>query len=110
MSDGAQPTTKPPKAAKPLKAPKKALTEEKKARYHQNHLDAQARARASIKTRTLVGALQSHVFGDREMTNGQVRSAEVLLAKVLPDLAKTEIVGENGGAVSLKVTWETKPE
>lgn len=50
--------------------------------------------RAKIKASQLVNRLTEHVLGGIEMTSTQVRAAEVLLRKVLPDLASVEHSGE----------------
>jgi hypothetical protein len=44
------------------------------------------RTRSAIRLPELVVALEDHAFGKIEMTPSQIRVAEVLLRKVLPDL------------------------
>lgn len=51
------------------------------------------RTRAKIQTSQLVNRLFSHANGDVEMTATQVRAAEVLLKKTLPDLQATTMTG-----------------
>lgn len=52
--------------------------------------------RLKIQATQLVNRLQDHVFGKVELTPTQVRSAEILLKKTIPDLSssenKTEVV------------------
>jgi hypothetical protein len=43
--------------------------------------------------------LYSHALGDNEMSNTQIKAADILLKKLVPDLARTEHTGENGGPV-----------
>ncbi len=53
------------------------------------------RTREKIRTTQLLNRLQDHVFGKVELSPTQVRSAEILLKKSMPDLSasdnKTEI-------------------
>ena len=55
--------------------------------------------REAIQTSMLMNRLTDHVLGDVEMTTTQVRAAQILLNKALPDLRATEITGEGGGPV-----------
>lgn len=50
--------------------------------------------RAKIQTSQLINRLNDHVFGNVELSPTQVRSAEILLKKTLPDLSSTEHSGE----------------
>jgi hypothetical protein len=47
--------------------------------------------RERIRATLLVERLQAHFFGKLELTMSQIRTAEILLRKVLPDLSKTDI-------------------
>lgn len=49
------------------------------------------RTREKIQTSQLVNRLMAHVNGEVELTSTQVRAAEVLLKKTLPDLSATEL-------------------
>jgi hypothetical protein len=49
--------------------------------------------RQRIRTGVLVNRLKKHVLGEVEMTATQVRAAEILLRKALPDLSATEHSG-----------------
>lgn len=46
--------------------------------------------RAKIQTSQLINRLSDHVFGKVDLTPAQVRSAEILLKKTIPDLSSTE--------------------
>jgi len=46
--------------------------------------------RAKIKVSQLLNRLQDHVFGVAEMTQTQIRAAEICLKKAIPDLTYTE--------------------
>lgn len=50
--------------------------------------------RAKIQAAQLINRLQGCVMGTVELTSTQVRAAETLLRKVLPDLSATELTGE----------------
>lgn len=59
------------------------------------------RTRAKIKTSQIINRLMGHVKGENEMTNTQIRAAEILLKKSLPDLHSldTEIDALNQGPI-----------
>lgn len=46
--------------------------------------------RLKIQASQIVNRLQDHIFGKIELTPTQVRCAEVLLKKTIPDLSSTE--------------------
>lgn len=50
--------------------------------------------REKIRVGMLLNHLRNHVLGRHEMTPTQVRAAEILLRKVLPDQATVEHSGE----------------
>lgn len=50
--------------------------------------------REKIRASMLLNRLRDHVLGKCELSATQVRAAEVLLRKVLPDLAAVEHTGE----------------
>lgn len=65
------------------------------------HPDA---VREKIKTSQLINRLTDHALSDEPiMDASQVNAARALLGKVLPDLKATEVTGENGGPVQIKV-------
>lgn len=45
----------------------------------------------------LVKRLTDHVVGKTEMSQTQLKAAEILLKKSLPDLASVELSGKEGG-------------
>lgn len=57
------------------------------------------RTRDKIQTSQLINRLMLHVNGEIEMKNSQVRAAECLLRKTLPDLSNIELTGEGGGPI-----------
>ena len=48
--------------------------------------------------------LYEHALGQNEMTNTQIKAADIILRKLVPDLARTEHTGENGGPISQSLT------
>lgn len=49
--------------------------------------------RQRIRTTKLAQRLMAHALGEVEMSQTQVRAAEILLRKTLPDLSATEMSG-----------------
>jgi hypothetical protein len=50
--------------------------------------------RRKIQASVLIDFLTKHVKGEREMTPSQIRSAEILLKKSVPDLISTEMTAD----------------
>lgn len=48
-------------------------------------------ARSLIQTQRTLQELQKHVFGERDMSSTQIRAAEVLLNKSLPNLQAVDL-------------------
>lgn len=63
------------------------------------------RTREKIQTSQLINRLQSNALGEleKEMSPGQVKSAEILLRKILPDVSATELTGPDGGPVAIQM-------
>lgn len=68
----------------------------KKIRHDEN-------TRAKIKVSQIMNRLQKHIDGDVELANSQVKAAEILLRKSLPDLQSVELTGKDGEALTIKV-------
>lgn len=66
------------------------------------HLTHDEQTRNRIKTSQLVNRLHQNAFGEIELTQGQIKSIDILLKKALPDL---QAVTHNGN-VDLKVVGE----
>jgi hypothetical protein len=64
-------------------------------------LELDKKWREKIRTSMLINRLSNHVAGRIEMSSSQVRAAEVLLKKNLPDLSATDITGDLGVRHSL---------
>jgi hypothetical protein len=52
-----------------------------------------------IQATQILNRLLGHFNGTVEMSNTQIKAADIILKKVLPDLAKTELTGEDGGPI-----------
>lgn len=63
------------------------------------------RTRAKIQTSQLINRLFSHANGDAEMSATQVRAAEVLLKKTLPDLQSVEIGSDPDKPMRMTFEW-----
>jgi hypothetical protein len=65
-----------------------------------------ARFRARIRAGMLRKRLQDHALGLAELSATQIRAAEILLKKCVPDLSAAEITGEGGGPIVTKIVRE----
>lgn len=71
------------------------------ARINPNH---KAEVRERIKVSQLLNRLQKNALETECMTQGQLKSAEILLRKALPDLSAVTIGGDpNGAPVHLNI-------
>ncbi len=61
------------------------------ARMRKTH---QEDVRSKIQASALIGRLTKHVEGEIELSPTQVRAAEILLKKTLPDLGSVEMTGD----------------
>jgi hypothetical protein len=65
--------------------------------------------RDKIQAIRIVEELQRHVFGDRDMTSTEIRAAEILLNKTVPNLQTTELTGAGGDALTVTVMQYARP-
>lgn len=64
------------------------------ARLRKTHQDD---VRTKIQTSQLINVLQDHAIGKlKELAPTRLRSIEILLKKVLPDLSQVQGTGDNG--------------
>lgn len=63
--------------------------------------DALERIRDRIKNSQIAERLVKHALGEVEMTPSQVQAAQVLLRKVMPDLAATELTDRREGWIDV---------
>jgi hypothetical protein len=59
-----------------------------------------------IRAGVILDRLIKHVNGEIEMTNSQIKAADILLKKTVPDLARTEVTGADGEAQQHVITWQ----
>lgn len=61
-----------------------------------------------IRVSVIALRLYDHTRGKNEMTATQLKAADILLRKMVPDLSRSEITGEDGGEIqqSIRVTFE----
>lgn len=65
--------------------------------------DLREQWREKIKSSVLINRLMDHAVGQAEMTATQIKAAEILLKKTLPDIKAVENTGENGGPMSVAI-------
>ena len=63
------------------------------------------KTRQKIQASQLINRLTNHALGNLEkpMEASQVRAAEILLKKTIPDLSNVEMTGEGGGPLTVQV-------
>jgi hypothetical protein len=63
-----------------------------------------------VKSGNLMARVLKHAHGEIEMTPTQLRAAEIYLKKTIPDVARTELTGKDGGAVETKDVTKSDAE
>jgi len=64
-----------------------------------------AEARQKISTTQLINRLQNHALGKIELSPTQVRSVEILLKKVVPDLSSTTLTDGDGNSIPFETRF-----
>ena len=59
--------------------------------------------RANIQATSIMNRLYGHAVGEIEMTQTQIKAAQVVLAKILPDLKAMEMTGPDGGPLEQSI-------
>lgn len=59
--------------------------------------------RKKIKAGVIMDRLMKCVDGTIELSAQQIKAADIILKKIEPDLARTELTGKDGG--DIKVSW-----
>jgi hypothetical protein len=62
--------------------------------------------RERIRTAGILERLEKAAMGETEVTPTQLKAAEIVLRKTLPDLARTEVTGDDGGPQELVIRWK----
>lgn len=60
-----------------------------------------------IQLSMIINRLNSHIKGDLELSSTQIRAAEILLRKLIPDLARTEVKQETNINLTLSDARES---
>ena len=67
--------------------------------------------RKKIKVSLLINRLHEHAISNSSMDNSQIQAAQILLRKVLPDLAATTVQGDPDKPIKHKISIEfVRPE
>jgi hypothetical protein len=56
-----------------------------------------------IRISQIINRLAQHVDGEVELKSTQIKAAEILLKKVVPDMARTEIAGDEDQPLAIRV-------
>ena len=62
--------------------------------------------KARIQASHIINKLVKHLDGDKELTLSQIKVAEILLRKVVPDLARQELTGDKDQPVAMVLKWQ----
>lgn len=65
-------------------------------------------ARKKIQTSQLINRLADHVDGKNDMTRTQIRAAEILLRKSIPDLSSIDLQADVSGKFTLKLNKDPR--
>lgn len=71
------------------------------ARLNPRH---QGMVREKIRASQLINILHDHVLGKRGLSATQLKAADILLRKCVPDLQRTELTGQDGGPLQVNVS------
>ena len=63
------------------------------------------KTREKIKVTQIVHRLNSCALGEQEMSKEQIRAAEILLKKALPDLSSVSMTDGDGGPARMVIEW-----
>jgi hypothetical protein len=66
--------------------------------------------KAKISASVICDRLQKHVGGKLKMTPTQIKAAQILLGKVVPDLTRAEHTGKGGGPIKTEGTVKVSPD
>lgn len=66
--------------------------------------------RAKISASQIVNKLHEHIVDGKEMKGTQIRAAEILLRKVIPDLQRTEHIGDPEKPMEVNTNFKTAEE
>ncbi len=55
----------------------------------------------NIRASMIMNRLVQHVDGEIDLTPTQINAAKIVLGKILPDLARSEMTGQDGGPINI---------
>jgi hypothetical protein len=61
--------------------------------------------RERIRTAGILERLEKAAMGEVDVTQTQLKAAEIVLRKTLPDLARTEVTGKDGAEQTMTLRW-----
>jgi hypothetical protein len=61
--------------------------------------------RAKIQSSQIINRLQNHLDGEVNLSPTQVKAAEILLKKSIPDLSSTELTGDPDKPIRGVLSW-----
>jgi hypothetical protein len=61
--------------------------------------------RERIRVAGILQRLERAAMGEGDVTPTQLKAAEIVLRKTLPDLARTEVTGKDGGDQTMTIRW-----
>jgi hypothetical protein len=64
--------------------------------------------KARIQAGVILDRLVKHVNGEVDMSSSQIKAADILLRKTIPDLARTEVTGMDGEPQEMVIKWGGK--
>jgi len=62
--------------------------------------------RERISSGVILARLEQAALGELEVSAASLKAAEIVLRKTLPDLARTEVTGEDGGPQEMTISWK----
>jgi hypothetical protein len=65
--------------------------------------------RERIRSGVILARLEQAALGELEISPASLKAAEIVLRKTIPDLARTEHTGQDGGKIEIEASWG-KPE
>ena len=59
-----------------------------------------------IRSGVILARLEKAALGELDITPASLKAAEIVLRKTIPDLARTEVTGEDGGPQEMTISWK----
>jgi hypothetical protein len=59
-----------------------------------------------IRASNVMRRLYDHCNGDTEMSMSQINAAKIILSKIVPDLARTELTGDEDKPLRTVIKWQ----